>query len=50
MPMDVDAIVAGQYIDKLRKIMSDQPHGKREKICDDIINFVDKMEKKYEIL
>ena len=47
MPLDVDAIVAGQYIDKLHELVSSLPHMKREKICDDIIEFVEKMEEKY---
>ena len=47
MGMDVDAVVAQQYIDILEKILSAQPHGEREEIVDDIIEFVEVMAKKY---
>jgi hypothetical protein len=45
--LDVDAVAANQAIDKLHRILSDVPHGEREQIADDIIEFVDKMEVKY---
>ena len=48
MGMDVDAIVANQAIDKLKKLVSDQPHGEREEIADEIIEFVEQLKKKYE--
>ena len=47
MPMDVDAVVVQQYMEKLDKIVSQLPHMGRSEICDDIIEFVNKMEKKY---
>ena len=47
MGMDVDYVVANQNIEKLEKLLSSQPHGEREAICDDIIEFVTKMEEKY---
>ena len=47
MPLDVDAVVANQYIEKLSRLVGRLPHMKREQICDDIIEFVDKMEVKY---
>ena len=47
MPLDVDAVVAGRYIEQLQKIVSRQPHMEREEICDDIEEFVKKMEEKY---
>jgi len=47
MGMDVDAIAAKQYIDILEKILSAQPHGEREEIADEIIEFVESIAKKY---
>lgn len=47
MGMDVDAVVAQKYIEKLHKLVSDLPHGKREQICDDIKEFYEKMKEKY---
>ena len=47
MPLDVDAVVAHQYIEKLSRLVGSLPHMKREEICDDIIEFVDKMEEKH---
>jgi hypothetical protein len=47
MGMDVDYVVAKQHIEKLEKLLSNQPHGEREVVCDDIIEFVKKMDKKY---
>lgn len=48
MGMDIDYIVAKQYIEKLEKILSNINYGGRENIADDIIEFVDKMEIKYQ--
>lgn len=48
MPLDVDYIAAKQAIEKLAKLLSDQKHGEREAIADDIIEFVDKMSVKWE--
>ena len=48
MPMDVDYIAAKQAIDELEELLSDQPHGEREEIADDIIELVEKLKKKYE--
>jgi len=48
MGMDVDMIVGRQAIERLEKLLLDQPHGEREDIADDIIEFVEKMKKKYE--
>lgn len=47
MGMDVDAVVAKQQIEKLSKIVLNLPHGEREEICDDIIEFVKLMSEKY---
>ena len=47
MGLDVDFIFAKQKIDELTKLLSDQPHGKRKKIADDIIKNVDKIIKKH---
>tara|TARA_R100000544_G_C2208023_1_gene50368 strand:- start:689 stop:832 length:144 start_codon:yes stop_codon:yes gene_type:complete len=43
MGMDIDWIAANQAIEKLQKKLSDAPHGKREKIADEIILAVDKI-------
>ncbi len=45
--MDVDYIAAKQAIERLEKLLSDTPHGEREQIADDIIEFVDVLEAKY---
>ena len=45
--MDVDYIAGEQAIEKIKKSLSDVPHGKRENIADEIIEFADKLEKKY---
>jgi hypothetical protein len=47
MGLDVDAIAAKQAIDELEDILSNVPHGKREKIADEIIEFVESMAKKW---
>lgn len=47
MPMDVDYIAAKQSIDKLEKLLSNIPHGEREEIADEIINFVEQMKQKW---
>lgn len=47
MPMDVDYIAAKQSIDELKKLLSDTPHGEREEIADEIIEFVENMKKKW---
>ena len=47
MPLDVDFVAADQALEKLREILSNQPHMKREGIADDIIEFVEKMEEKW---
>ena len=47
MGMDVDNIVARDYLGKIEKILFDMPHGEREEICDDIIEFYEQMKKKY---
>lgn len=47
MGLDVDYLAAKQAIEKLEKILSDQQHGKREKIADEIIEFVEKMRIKW---
>ena len=45
--MDVDYIAGKQAIEKLEKLLSDQPHGEREKIADEIIEFAEKMKVKW---
>lgn len=47
MPGDIDYIVGSQAIEALKKLFSDQVHGDREEIADDIIEFVEKMKVKY---
>ena len=45
--MDVDYIAGKQAIEELEKLLSNQEHGEREQIADDIIEFVEKMKVKY---
>lgn len=47
MPMDIDYIAGKQAIDKLSYLLSQQPHGEREAIADDIIDMVEKLTEKY---
>jgi hypothetical protein len=47
MGMDVDAVVASQKIEELNNLLTYMPHGGKEEVCDDIIEFVDKMKEKY---
>lgn len=47
MPMDVDYIVAKDAINELDKLLSNVPHGEREEIADEIIQFVETIEKKW---
>ena len=47
MGLDVDFIFAKQKIDELTKLLSDKPHGKRQKLADEIIKNVDKIIKKH---
>ena len=47
MGLDVDYVFAKSAIDELEKLLSDQPHGQREKIADDIILLVAKLKLKY---
>ena len=47
MGMDLDYIAGKQAIEELEKLFSDQEHGEREEIADDIIEFVEKMKVKY---
>jgi hypothetical protein len=47
MPMDVDNVVALKYVERLQQLVSDLPYMRKEEICDDIIEFVEKMEEKY---
>ena len=48
MGMDIDYIAAKDAIDKLESLLINQPHGEREEIADEILNFVQQIEKKYE--
>lgn len=47
MPMDIDYIAAKDAIDELSKLLFNMPHGEREEIADEIIEFVEKMKKKW---
>lgn len=48
MGMDVDYIAGKQAIEELEELFSNQEHGEREKIADDIIEFVKNMKVKYD--
>jgi hypothetical protein len=43
MGMDIDYMVAKQAIEELEKLLSNQKHGERGEIADEIINFVETM-------
>ena len=45
--MDIDYIAGKQAIEELQELFNDQEHSHREKIADDIIEFVEKMKVKY---
>lgn len=45
--MDVDYIAAKEAIDELDELLSDMPHGERQEIADEIIEFVENMKKKW---
>lgn len=45
--MDLDYIAGNEAIEELEKLLSDQEHGEREEIADEIIEFVEKMKVKY---
>ena len=47
MGIDLDYLAGKQAIEELEKLFSDQGHGEREEIADDIIEFVEKMKIKY---
>lgn len=47
MGLDVDYIAGKQAIESLEKLLSNQEHGEREGIADEIIEFVEKMEEKW---
>lgn len=47
MPMDVDYIVAKDAINELDELLSNIPHGERETIADEIIEFVENMKRKW---
>lgn len=47
MGMDVDFIVAKEAIEKIEEILFKMEHGEREAIADDIIEFSEKLEKKF---
>jgi hypothetical protein len=47
MGMDIDYIAGKQAIDELKELLSDLPHGEREEIADDLIEFAEKMKEKY---
>lgn len=45
--MDIDYIAAKQSIDELTELLSDIPHGEREEIAEEIIDFVENMKTKW---
>jgi hypothetical protein len=47
MPMDVAGVIAKQKIEELERLLFNMPYGGKEEICDDIIEFVDRMKAKY---
>lgn len=47
MGIDVDFIAGKEGLDKVSKLLSDQEHGKRGNIADDIIRFASAMKEKY---
>ena len=47
MGMDIDAIFARTALENIQDIVGKLPHGERTEICDEIINFQDKLCKKY---
>lgn len=47
MGMDVDYLVAIDSIKELEQILKKCEHGKREKIADEIVDFVEKIKKKW---
>lgn len=48
MPMDIDFVFAREAIKELETLLSNQEHGEREEIADDICDFVQEMKDKYE--
>lgn len=47
MPMDIDYVAAKNAIHDLINLLDVQPHGEREQIADEIIEFVKIMEKRW---
>lgn len=47
MGLDVDFIAAKESIGELEELLLAMPHGERETIADEIIDFVEKMKKKW---
>lgn len=47
MPLDVDYVAGIQAIEVLKELLSQQPHGEREDIADEICAFVAEMKQKY---
>lgn len=47
MPLDVDYVAGNQAIEVLKELLSQQPHGEREDIADEICAFVAEMKQKY---
>jgi len=47
MGMDVDYIAAKNAIEIIEKTVSDLPHGEREDIADEIIEFAENLKRKY---
>jgi len=47
MGLDVDYIAAKDAIEKIEKTVSDMPHGEREDIADEIIEFAENLKVKY---
>lgn len=47
MPMDIDYVAASKAIDELMNLLNQQPHGEREGIADEIIEYVKMMKERW---
>jgi len=47
MPLDIDYIAGVKAIDELKELLSQQPHGERDEIADEICAFVEEMKQRF---
>ena len=47
MGLDVDYIAAKQAIDELEELLTNEPHGEREEIADEIIKLVERFKRRW---